>query len=204
MVRDWTIVTVGNLSRNRYWGESEEQPFRPTLCTCTAVRCDLGLVLTDPSCQDADRMTAELDRTTGLGLAAVSLVFLTHEHADHHFGLRHFPHADWVASPEVAAAVNATGEYSQAVQPVSGTLLDGLELVATPGHTPGHHSLRFDWEGRSVVIAGDAVMTRDFWYEGRPYFNAVDLEQARQSLLKLTGLAQAIVPGHGNWFLTGD
>ena len=204
VVRDWTIVTIGNLSRNRYWGESEERPLRPTRCTCTLLRCDLGVVLVDPSCQEAERMAFEVDRTTGLGLGAVSVVFLTHEHGDHHYGLRHFPQAEWVAAPEVAAALNATGEYDRPVQPVTGQLLDGLDLVPTPGHTPGHCSLRFVWEGRATVIAGDAVMTRDFWNEGRPYFNAVDMDEAKRSMEKIAGLARAIIPGHGNWFLVAS
>ena len=25
-VKHWDIITIGNLSRNRYWGESEERP----------------------------------------------------------------------------------------------------------------------------------------------------------------------------------
>ncbi len=201
MIRDWTIVTIGNLSRNRYWGDSEERAARPTLCTCTLLRGDGAVVLVDPSCQEADRMAAELNRTTGLHLPDVTTIFLTHEHGDHHYGLRHFPDADWVAAPEVAAAVNASHEYQKLVQPVTGSLLEGLDLVATPGHTASHHSLRFDHEGLSFVISGDAVMTKDFWRDCRPFFNAVDAELARQSMEKLAQMAQAIIPGHGNWFL---
>jgi glyoxylase-like metal-dependent hydrolase (beta-lactamase superfamily II) len=201
VVRDWTIVTVGNLSRNRYWGDDEAQPVRPTLCTCTLLRCDGGPVLVDPSCHDAHRMAAELDRTTGLRIADVTAVFLTHEHDDHHYGLQHFPDADWLAAPAVTVAMNASHDYRKPVHPVAGSLLDGLDLIPTPGHTPGHHSLRFDHEGLSVVIAGDAVMTRDFWRDRRPYFNARDLDLARESMEKLAETAQAIVPGHGNWFL---
>ena len=200
MIRDWTIVTIGNLSRNRYWGDDEAQPVRPTLCTCTLLRGEAGLVLVDPSCQESERMAAELNRTTGLALGDVTTVFLTHEHGDHHYGLRHFPDADWVAAPEVAAAVNASQEYGKPVQPVTGRLCEGLDLVPTPGHTPGHHSLRFDCDGLSIVIAGDAVMTKDFWRERRPYFNAIDATAARQSMEDLVGIAQAIIPGHGNWF----
>jgi glyoxylase-like metal-dependent hydrolase (beta-lactamase superfamily II) len=203
MIHDWAVVTIGNLSRNRYWDDNEAQPVRPTLCTCALIRCDGGNVLVDPSCEQAERMAAELERTTGLKVADVTAVVLTHEHRDHHYGLRHFPEADWVAAPEVAAAVNASSEYGRLVQPVTGRLLDCLDLVPTPGHTPGHHSLRFDCDGLSVVVAGDAVMTKDFWRERRPYFNATDVSIARQSMEDLAGMAQAIIPGHANWFVTG-
>ncbi len=147
-------------------------------------------------------MAAELNRTTGLGLGDVTAVFLTHEHGDHHYGLRHLPEAEWLAAPEVAAAVNASQEYGKKVRPITGRLLECVELVPTPGHTPGHHSLRFDHDGLACVVSGDAVMTRDFWRERRPYFNAVDLDLARRSMEKLAEVAQAIIPGHGNWFLS--
>lgn len=200
MIREWAVVTIGNLSRNHYWGDSEERPVRPTLCTCTLIRCDGGNVLVDPSCEDGARMAAEIERTTGLKVTDVTTVFLTHEHGDHHYGLRHFADAVWVAGPEVAAAINASQEYRKQVQAATGRLLDCLDLVPTPGHTPGHHSLRFDCEGLSIVVAGDAVMTKDFWRERRPYFNATDARVARQSMERLAGMAEAIVPGHGNWF----
>ena len=38
--------------------------------------------------------------------------------------------------------------------------MEAIELIPTPGHTLSHHSLRFDSEELSVVIAGDAAMTR--------------------------------------------
>ena len=201
MTRDWTIVTIGNLSRNRYWGDSEEKPVRPTLCTCTLIRCDAGAVLVDPSCQEAERMAAELDRTTGLRIGDIDAVFLTHEHGDHHYGLRHFPQAAWLASADAAAAINASGEYRKQVEPASGRILGSIDLLGTPGHTLGHHSLRFEAEGLSVLVSGDAVMTRDFWRERRPFFNAVDADRARRSMDEIADWAEAMVPGHGNWFL---
>ena len=64
-----------------------------------------------------------------------------------------------------------------------------------------HHSLRFDCEGLSVVIAGDAVATRDFWRERRGYYNCVDFELAAKSMDQIAGLADIVVPGHDNFFL---
>lgn len=37
LVLRWDIVTIGNLSRNRYWGESDEKAVRPAICTCTVL-----------------------------------------------------------------------------------------------------------------------------------------------------------------------
>lgn len=35
MVYTYHIVTIGHLSRNRYWGEDESIAYRKALCTCT-------------------------------------------------------------------------------------------------------------------------------------------------------------------------
>jgi glyoxylase-like metal-dependent hydrolase (beta-lactamase superfamily II) len=80
-------------------------------------------------------------------------------------------------------------------------LFDAIEAIPTPGHTSSHHSLRFQWEGRAVVAAGDAVATRDFWRERRSYYNAVDPEQAARTMDALASTASVIIPGHDNYFL---
>jgi glyoxylase-like metal-dependent hydrolase (beta-lactamase superfamily II) len=80
-------------------------------------------------------------------------------------------------------------------------LFDAIEAVPTPGHTPTHHSLRFDCAGLSVVIAGDAVATQDFFRERRAYFNAIDFELSSRTMDKLAAVADLIVPGHDNYFL---
>jgi glyoxylase-like metal-dependent hydrolase (beta-lactamase superfamily II) len=195
------IITIGNLSRNRYWDESEETRVRPTLCTCTLIRGEGFRLLVDPSCPEPERMAAELDRRSGLKLSDIDAVFLTHEHGDHYWGLAHFPGAERWAAPAVAEAINAAGGQAKPVEGVTGPLFGVIELLPTPGHTPGHHSLRFQCDGRNVVVAGDAVMTHDFWRDRRPYFNAADMEQARLSLDSLAALADIIVPGHDNCFL---
>ena len=63
-----------------------------------------------------------------------------------------------------------------------------------------HHSLRFDSDGLSVVVAGDAVASRDFWRERRGYFNCADFDLSARSMDKIAGLADLVVPGHDNYF----
>jgi glyoxylase-like metal-dependent hydrolase (beta-lactamase superfamily II) len=201
MITRWDIITIGNLSRNRYWGESDGRPVRPGICTCTLVRGNGFCLLVDPSLADQAQMAAELDRRTGLKPEAVDTVFVTHHHGDHHFGLRHFPGARWCAAPGVADAINSTGKYANAVEPAQGSLFDGaVEIVPSPGHTPEQHSLRFYCDGLAVVVAGDAVMTREFWADRRGYFNSENSELASRTIDALTALADVIVPGHDNYF----
>lgn len=201
MVRRWDIITIGNLSRNRYWGESEDRAHRSAVCTCTLVQTDVGRLLVDPSLEGAERMAAEMDRRCGLRLADVDAVFVTHEHGDHHFGLRHFPEARWLAPPAVAGRLNESGRYEKAVESVEGPLLGAIELVPTPGHTLTHHSLRFDCEDLSIVIAADAAMTRDFWRDRQGYFNSADFGLVAESIERLAQIGDLIIPGHDNYFL---
>jgi len=201
MIHRWDIVTIGNLSRNRYWGEGDERAVRPALCTCTFIDGRGFRLVVDPSLADREKMEAELGRRTGLELHEVSAIFVTHAHGDHHAGLPHFADAVWFAAPGVAEAINKTGKYPKPVLPASGTILEGIDVIATPGHTPDHHSLRFSWNNRSVVVAGDAVMTQDFWRHRQGYFNSVDSAVAAATMEHLASIADILVPGHDNYFL---
>src|SRR2546426_6551053 len=127
-------------------------------------------------------MAKELDHRTGLKPRDVTVVFVTHEHGDHFAGIAHFPDARWLASPGVAEVLNRSGKLPKRIDGVTGRLFAAVDVVPTPGHTAAHHSLRFDCDGVSVMIAGDAVATRDFFRERRPFVNAVDVEQWRRLL----------------------
>ena len=197
----WDIITIGNLSRNRYWGEKDDKAYRSAICTCTLVTGDGFRLLVDPSLQEEEEMHAELFRRTGCSPEDVDAVFLTHEHGDHHFGLKHFADAKWLAAPPVAEILNGSGQYPKTIQAATEPLYEAIEILPTPGHCLSHHSLRFDWEGRSVVIAADAAMTRDFWKDRRGYFNSADFDLAARSIEQLALIADIIVPGHDNYFL---
>jgi glyoxylase-like metal-dependent hydrolase (beta-lactamase superfamily II) len=79
------------------------------------------------------------------------------------------------------------------------TLPSGLEVVATPGHTPFHLSIRVD-AVEPVIIAGDAVLAEDPEAKVRtmiPYSQA----QFLRSRAALLNRGERIVPGHGPSFL---
>jgi len=52
----------------------------------------------------------------------------------------------------------------------------------------------------SVVIAGDATVTREFCLDGLSSFGEPE-EQETATVRKLRQMADALVPGHDNWFL---
>lgn len=200
-VRRWDVITIGNLSRNRYWGESDTQGVRAAICTCTLITGAEFRLLVDPSLADAAEMARELDRRTGVKPGDITAVFVTHEHGDHFAGLAHFPNARWLATPAVAETLNRSGKLAKRIEGTTDRLFEAIEIVPTPGHTNSHHSLRFDCEGLSVVIAGDAIATRDFFRERRGYYNAVDFTLSARTMDKLASVADIIVPGHDNYFL---
>lgn len=196
------IITIGHLSRNCFWGESNERAFRAACCTTTLIRGTDFTLLVDPAHENAEQMAFELFRRTGLPLSAVDAVFLTHDHTDHHAGLRHFPQAQWFAGEETAARVNASGCYDKAVLPVTGRLLATIDVIPTPGHCAGHQGLRFTTSIHAVVVAGDAVMTRDFWDHRTGMYHSQDMDAVVRTIDKLAEVADIIVPGHDNYFFT--
>lgn len=200
-IKHWDIITIGNLSRNRYWGESDEKPLRSAICTCTVVTGEKFHLLIDPSLRDAAEMTTELDRRTGLSVDEIDTVFITHQHDDHLFGLKHFSKARWFAGPEVAAALNKSGKYEKQIESAGKILLGEIDVIAMFGHTPDSYGLRFHHNGYSVVVSGDAVASKDYWDGGQMYYNVNDMEESRKTLAMINSIADIIVPGHDNYFL---
>ncbi len=200
MIKRWDIVYIGHPSRNPYWGEPAGTRARTPVCTCTLITGDGFRLLVDPPIADPDRMAAELHRRSGLTPEEIDLVFVTHAHGDHTAGLHVFSKALWLAGPQVAAALNARGHLDGKVGDASKGLPPDVELVPSPGHAAGHCSLRFDCDGLSVVIAGDATVTREFCLDGLSSFGEPEEEEMR-TVHMLRGMADALVPGHDNWFL---
>ncbi len=203
----WHILTIGHLSRNKFWGESDDQAYRATLCTSTLIQHDGRTIVVDPGCPPYE-MVRVLHQRTGLQPSAVDMVLLTHFHADHHVGISAFPEARWcMAAPEIHAwtAQLAPGSPElrllTRVDPIVDELVPGIALLPTPGHTSAHTSLVFTSAGWRVVVAGDAVMTDDFFLARDVYFNTVDRAAAVQSIATIADQGDIVVPGHDNYFL---
>ena len=200
-IKHWDIITIGNLSRNRYWGESEERPLRGAICTCTVISGDNFHIIVDPSLADEAAMTNELKRRTGLTPDDIDVVFITHQHGDHVAGIKHFQKARWIAGSDVAYGLNKSSQFPKTFEPAGSSLFEAIDIIPTPGHTPDHQSLRFDNNGLSIVIAGDSVATFDFWNDRAMYYNVMDMAESKRSMEKIDSIADLIVPGHDNCFL---
>ena len=200
-IKRWDVITIGNLSRNRYWGEGDAKGVRAAICTTTVITGENFRLLVDPSLADAQQMAKELDRRTGLKPSDIAAVFVTHEHGDHWAGLANFPDAKWFAGPIVAEILSKNGKFKKPIEPATGKLFEVVDVMPTPGHTAGHTSLRFDCDGKSIIAAGDAVATHDFFRDRRGYFNAVDFALSAKTMDRMAEAADIIIPGHDNYFL---
>ena len=80
-----------------------------------------------------------------------------------------------------------------------------VALVSTPGHSPGHQSLRVAFpSGKTFVVSGDAVYQRASLCDGCPPGVLWDKPQAEASVQKLIAMEQAgdtILVNHdpGQW-----
>jgi N-acyl homoserine lactone hydrolase len=164
-----------------------------------------------PDSEDID------SRLRAVGVAPESLRYLvnTHLHFDHAGGNELIPDAvdlvvqrrEWRAGHEereVEANVYNRSDYDQprAVLEVEGEhdlFGDGtVVLLPTPGHTPGHQSLRLRLDGAEVVLCADACYFSD-WMDSEqtpPY--GFDKGQEVESVRRLRALRDA-----GAWMLYG-
>jgi N-acyl homoserine lactone hydrolase len=158
----------------------------------------------------------EQDQTVAdqVDLGGVTKVVLTHLHFDHAGGLALLPESvpvyvqrrEWEGGQDADAVARnffqpkdyeGTAGQVELVDGDHDLLGDGsIELLSTPGHTPGHQSVRV---GGRLVIAGDAVHY-DSTLDDRlfPVF-ADDPDAQAASAERLAGLREAgarVTPGH--------
>ena len=75
------------------------------------------------------------------------------------------------------------------------SIAPGVELVPTPGHSPGSLSVFVEADVR-VAICGDAIPTRDNFEKRVPPFINVDRKLALKSMEVIGSWAAMVIPGH--------
>lgn len=220
---DYRIISIGTCSRNRLWGETSE--VRTTHATTTLVDDDGKRILVDPSLP-APMLEAKFFERTGKRLADVTDVFLTTLRPTHRRALSELAHARWwVSQPELdayrqhlegliesgerleqedVAAVRKDLELLAKCQPAPERFASQVQLYPLPGPSVGSAGLVLTPATRTIVIAGDAVLTADHFQAGQVWEGCADTEAAQESLQDLYEVADVIVPGHDNLLMAGQ
>jgi len=198
------VIAIGSLAKNRYW--NEKAPAREEYATATLVRSGGRAILVDPG-WPAEVLRSALFYRVGLAPEAVTHVFLTHFDLRHMRGLALFGGATWWAYEEEI-------RYAQADLPEeAGPILDrlasapeklapGVDLYPTFGPSPGHASLLVYSAVETCIVAGDIVLTRDHFEHGDLGEAPWDLVKAKESFQEVAQMADLVVPGHDNLFVS--
>jgi len=178
---------------------------RELTITPVIVETDRGLVLCDVGPQGTIGGLETHLRSLGYDLEDIWLVVLTHHDGDHAGGLAELKdRVDAVVATHRDEAPYISGERDPIKGdgdrypsvPVDIELADGvriptgagpMEVVATPGHAPGHVSLYFP-DG-NLLVAGDALVAdgAEPLAGPKPQFTP-DMDRAIESVGKLAGL----------------
>jgi glyoxylase-like metal-dependent hydrolase (beta-lactamase superfamily II) len=135
----------------------------------------------------------------GIVKESLSAVFLTHGHYDHVRGIFSIPEGCtpiFLSEADRGLAENCLGKRELLdVDTGKGILaLLGLEIVKTPGHTPG--SVCFYSKENRLLISGDTVFSEGFF--GRTDLPGGSNGQMMESLSMLSHMEiDAMLPGHG-------
>lgn len=206
---DYDILVMGHLKWNRYFNESPEDPPRGDPSTCTSVlirgfdKCGEEYVLIiDPTLRvSPEDYHFDINRRTGLRPHEITHLFCTHHHGDHIEGLNYFKNAKWCTSNEVIRDLKGTGAIdSSRLIPVEGEFLPGIYALSLPGHTDNLHGIAFGHRGKKIIVASDAVMTKDHYehnateFQPDPEMNEV----AAQTIINIKESFDLVIPGHDN------
>lgn len=215
------IVSIGALAKNLLWGE--KTPVRTSHATTTLIRSDKANILVDPSLPP-QILAARLDERTGLKPDAITHVFLTNWRPVHRRGLALFENAAWfLAETEKQTAEDALHAATERierggadieelvrseeallkrVQAAPDELIEDVSLFPLPGYTPGQCGLLVATPTTTTIIAGDAVPTAAHFLAGQVFPDAWDLSKAKEALAEMYEIADTVVPGHDNLFVT--
>ena len=134
----------------------------------------------------------------GLGWDAVGHVILTHKHDDHAGSVTEVLELADAATGYAGADDIGSITAPRPLTPVGdGDRVFDLEIIATPGHTPGHVCVLDSTVG--LLVAGDALSVQEGVVAGpNPSFTE-DLDQAHESVRKLAGFQFGVLlVGHGD------
>jgi glyoxylase-like metal-dependent hydrolase (beta-lactamase superfamily II) len=88
------------------------------------------------------------------------------------------------------------------VEPISqgDTVVEGITVMETPGHTKGHISVAVGEGSDTVLLTGDALPDSGSIIRGLPTNIFWDVEDARSSVQRMVSTSRVFYPGHDRPF----
>lgn len=213
----YDILNIGALSKNRFWGET--QALRTAHATSTVIQTGNKNILVDPS-MPGKVLDARLFERSGIGIGDIDMVFLTNFNIAHRFGLAAFDGATWLMhGPQIEHSRQYLQDLLENqqrnraedihmiedelslldnIRPAPERLTEGVEIFPSPGPTVGNCSLILTQMVGTVIIAGDAIVNRDYLQHGRVHESCYDAKAAINSMQDILEVADIIIPGHDN------
>lgn len=170
----------------------------------------------EPGChQTPDQVTpVAVKKAMGWDPEEVDMVINTHLHYDHCGGNQYFKNAtfyvqrtEWdaahnpIESEKVFYAKelfdrNAVNYLQWCFLDGEETILPGLKVIPTPGHTRGLQSVLINIEGGVLCVAGDTVNTVENINENLEPNILVNTQHIYESMERIRQCAHFILPGH--------
>ncbi|HEY8665661.1 MAG TPA: MBL fold metallo-hydrolase [Tepidisphaeraceae bacterium] len=213
------IISIGTLSRNRLWGETDA--VRTPHATTSLIRVGKRHILIDPGLP-ASALAARLFERTGVRPEQIDTVFLTNFRPAHRAGLALFGRAKLLIHEREQQATHqqlnqlfeqapdedvdcgllrAELDLLQMLSPAEDQLAPGVDLFPLFGYTPGTCGLLIALPTTTILVAGDAVPTQDHFLAGQVLPDAQDIKAAQEAMAEVYEIADLIVPGHDNIFV---
>ena len=221
MTVEFTVVSIGTLSSNPLW--NEPPGLRTPHATTALVADGDRRILVDPSLPAA-AVVSRLFERTGLKPEQITDVFCTTLRPTHRRGIQAFEAARWLChGPELEAYrshLDGLAESSERMaqdlaEPIAADrkllkrfaaatekITPAVHLYPLPGPSAGAAGLLLAEVTRTILIAGDAAVTRGHVEAGRVWTGCADAGAAIESLREIIEIADVIVCGHDNFMLS--
>jgi N-acyl homoserine lactone hydrolase len=172
-------------------------------------------ILVDTGSAGRARALSSALEQRGLSGSDIDAVVFTHAHWDHMQNLDLFPRAvfclhpaelSYLADPHPRDSATprwtraALGQYPIREVTEGSGLMDGVSVLAVPGHSAGTVAVAVATGEGTAVIAGDAIQSGQVARHRRNALVFWDVAMADRSVRRLVDLADVVYPGHDRAF----